>query len=384
MRTRVFTFVIMAVLLMFCAVPAYGQGLPPLPHAFYGTVEINDSAAPTGTQVEARGEGVRTGIEGNPIGTTAAGVYGSAGSMGSKLVVQGDILDGAVITFYVNGVSTGQTAEWHNGEVTELDLSATITAPGGGGGGGIMPPDTIPPRISDVLLSNPTEASIDISWKTQELSDSQVEYWASPSNFTPLDTEMVINHIVRITDLNPGTAYYYRAMSKDSSGNLAVSDEHTFTTLGTAPLAAFTCSTLSISPSEVNAGEAVTVSVLVTNTGNAGGSYEVALKINDVIEATKEITLDAGASQEVTFTTVKNVTGSYLVEVKGLKGSFTVAEKAASPIPVPTPAPAPTPTPPTPAPAPASVVNWPVIGSIIGGVIVVGIIIFLLARRKRA
>jgi len=82
MKTRVFAFVIVAILLMFCAVPAYGQGLPPLPHAFYGTVEINDGAAPTGTLIEARGEGVRTGIEGNSIKTTAVSVYGSSDPMG--------------------------------------------------------------------------------------------------------------------------------------------------------------------------------------------------------------------------------------------------------------------------------------------------------------
>jgi len=383
MKTRVFAFVIVAILLMFCAVPAYGQGLPPLPHAFYGTVEINDGAAPTGTQIEARGEGVRTGIEGNSIKTTAVSVYGSSDPMGSKLVVQGDILDGAVITFYVNGVSTGQTAEWHSGEVTELNLTVTIAKPPSGGGGGAVPTDTIPPRISDVLLSNLTETSIDINWTTQELSDSQVEYWASPGNFTPLDAEMVIFHLVHITDLTSGTTYYYKTMSKDRAGNLSVSDEHTFTTLPGPPSAGvFICDTLSISPSEVNIGETVTISVMVTNTGDVGGSCEVTLKINDVIEATKEVTLDAGASREVTFTTVKNVAGSYLVEVKGLKGSFTVAEKAAPPIPSPpAPAPAPTPTPPTPAPAP--VVNWAVIWGIIGGVIAVGLIIFLVARKRR-
>ena len=56
MKTRVFAFVIVAILLMFCAVPAYGQGLPPLPHAFYGTVEINDGAAPTGPRSRPEGK----------------------------------------------------------------------------------------------------------------------------------------------------------------------------------------------------------------------------------------------------------------------------------------------------------------------------------------
>lgn len=131
MKTKVIAFVTLAILLVLCATPAYGQDVPPLPHAFFGTIKINDSPAPVGTRVEARGEGVRTGIEGNPIVTTAVGVYGSSDPMGPKLVVQGGILDGTTITFYVNGVQAGQTAEWHSGEVTELNLTATIPRPPG-------------------------------------------------------------------------------------------------------------------------------------------------------------------------------------------------------------------------------------------------------------
>jgi len=74
---------------------------PPLPHAFYGLVEINGSPAPVGTEVEARGEGVITSFEGNPIVTTAVGSYGSADPLAPVLIVQGHIFDGASITFYV-------------------------------------------------------------------------------------------------------------------------------------------------------------------------------------------------------------------------------------------------------------------------------------------
>jgi len=382
MRTKVIAFATVALLLMLCATPAHGQEVPSLPHAFHGTVEINDSPAPAGTQVEARGEGIRTDIEGNPIVTTAVGVYGSPDPMGPKLIVQGDLLDGAIVTFYVNGVSTEQTAEWHSGEVTELDLTVTIptpppTPPPPGGGGGPMPPDTIPPRISDILVANITETSVDITWRTHEKSDSQVEYWSSPSNFSPLDTERVIEHLVHLTDLTPATTNHYRVMSADRAGNLTVSDEYTFTTLGEPPAAVFTSSNLSISPSEVDIGETIAISVLVTNAGNAAGSYKVTLKINGVVEATKDVTFSPGTSQEVTFTTTKDVAGSYTVDINGLSGSFTVKEKPVPPPPPPVP-----PAPPAPAPPPAPAINWPVIWGIIGGV-VAGVVIFLVVRRRR-
>jgi len=110
-----------------------------MPHAFYGSVTINGTAAANGTVVEARGEGVLTGIEGNPITVTEAGKYG--GPDGSDpLVVQGDITDGTSLTFYVNNV-TAQCydvqagGEWldsypfKSGNVTILNLKVGESPP---------------------------------------------------------------------------------------------------------------------------------------------------------------------------------------------------------------------------------------------------------------
>jgi hypothetical protein len=177
---------------------------------------------------------------------------------------------------------------------------------------------------------------------------------------------MTISHLVSITDLTPGTTQYFRVMSSDGAGNLVVSDEHIFTTLeAPAPATAFTSTKLSISPSEVNIGETVSISVLITNTGNTADSYEITLKINGVVQTTKNVALNAGASEEVTFTTAKDVAGNYTVDANGLSGSFTVKE-----------APAP--------PPPAPVINWPLIWGVIGGgVLVIGAIFFFVVRRDR-
>ena len=126
MKAKTVAFILLAVLLALAATPVYAQEAPALPHAFYGTIEVNGSLVPVGTQVEARGEGVQTGVDNNPIVVTAEGEYGGSGAFDPKLAVWGDIAEGATVTFYVNGVSTGQTAEWHSGEVTELNVDATI------------------------------------------------------------------------------------------------------------------------------------------------------------------------------------------------------------------------------------------------------------------
>jgi len=131
----------------------------------------------------------------------------------------------------------------------------------------------------------------------------------------------------------------------------------------TAVLATFSLSALSISPAEVEIGEEVTVSATVTNAGGQTGSYEVTFKVNNEVVDTASITLAAGTSQEVTFTTSSNTAGTYIVNVNHLSSTFTVKTLA----------------------VPTKPLNWSIISGIIAAVIVVGLLIFFLARtRKRA
>jgi hypothetical protein len=109
---------------------------PTFPHAFYGNVTISGTPAPNGTVVEARGEGVLTDIEDNPITITEAGKYGAPGGFDPKLVVQGNITDGTNLTFYVNNVAAQcydaqAGGEWldsypfKSSNVTVLELKVT-------------------------------------------------------------------------------------------------------------------------------------------------------------------------------------------------------------------------------------------------------------------
>jgi len=134
----------------------------------------------------------------------------------------------------------------------------------------------------------------------------------------------------------------------------------TFTVKAAPAPATFAASALTISPTEVDIGEKVIISVLVANTGDLSGSYTVTLTINKVVVATKDVTLAGGASQKVTFTTVKDVAGSYAVDVDGLVGTFVV--RAVPPPPI----------------------NWWLIGGIIAAVIVIGVVIWQLVIRRRA
>jgi len=132
---------------------------------------------------------------------------------------------------------------------------------------------------------------------------------------------------------------------------------------------AFIISLLSISPVEVNIGETVTITTSVANTGGTEGTYIITLKINEVKEADKSVTIAAGGSQNVTFVVSRNVAGSYSADVNGLRGLFTVKEVPEAPVVAPL------------APL-AKPINWPIIGGVIAGVIVVGLLIFLVRRRS--
>ena len=101
--------------------------------------------------------------------------------------------------------------------------------------------------------------------------------------------------------------------------------------------AAFQPGSLVITPAEVVSSQSVTISIAVTNTGGESGKYEVILKINDIIEATKEVIVAAGAKKAVSFRTTKDVAGIYSVEVNGLTDSFTVKEEVVAPTPEPPP-----------------------------------------------
>lgn len=148
---------------------------------------------------------------------------------------------------------------------------------------------------------------------------------------------------------------------------------------GTAP-AALTVTGLTITPAEIGIGEKVTIRTFVKNTGYLSGSYKVTLKINNEVVATKEVTVQGLASQEVIFTTSKDVVGSYTVNVDGQAGTFKVS--AAPPPPPPPPPPTPPPSPPSPPPAP--VINWYLIGGIIAVCIIIGVVAWLIIRRRGA
>jgi hypothetical protein len=94
--------------------------------------------------------------------------------------------------------------------------------------------------------------------------------------------------------------------------------------------ASFEASTLSVHPEEVEPGESVDISVIITNTGDLTDSYQVNLKLDDVVVQTKEVRLDGHDSERVTFSVNVDTTGVHEVSVGDTLVLFTVNELGVS------------------------------------------------------
>lgn len=90
--------------------------------------------------------------------------------------------------------------------------------------------------------------------------------------------------------------------------------------------AEFEFSNLLIEPASVEEGDAVSIQVNVTNSGNIAGETEVVLLVNNESADSEIVSLEAGATAEVEFSHTEEETGNYTVEIGDLSGSYEVTK----------------------------------------------------------
>lgn len=93
--------------------------------------------------------------------------------------------------------------------------------------------DAVPPIIASISTSNITPSTASITWTTNEPADGQLEFGTTACpcfNTTPVVPDILTSHVINLSNLAPGTTYYYRVKSKDASGNLSVSSSYSFKT----------------------------------------------------------------------------------------------------------------------------------------------------------
>lgn len=135
----------------------------------------------------------------------------------------------------------------------------------------------IEPVIWGVTASAVTSSQATISWTTDVLSDSQVEYGPTTAygGASALNTTPATAHVVTLGGLSPGTAYHFRVHSRDGAGNRGTSDDYTFTTA-----AAPDTTNPSVAISSPGSGATVSGTVAISasasdNVGVAGVQFKI-------------------------------------------------------------------------------------------------------------
>jgi len=96
-------------------------------------------------------------------------------------------------------------------------------------------PDTTPPIIDNIQVTQITDTTAVMTWTTDEPATSQVEYGTTAGYglFTDVDNTYVLYHQQFITGLIPETSYHFRVLSSDEAGNAAASSDQQFSTEAT-------------------------------------------------------------------------------------------------------------------------------------------------------
>jgi titin len=114
------------------------------------------------------------------------------------------------------------------------NYSATVSDMADGQGG----TDSTAPTISSVTVADTQATWVTITWTTDEISDSEVEYSTSAAGdygSSASNAAYVTSHSITLGSLTPNTAYIFRVKSTDVLSNTATDDNsgagHTFTTI---------------------------------------------------------------------------------------------------------------------------------------------------------
>jgi phosphodiesterase/alkaline phosphatase D-like protein len=157
-------------------------------------------------------------------GTTTA--YGSATSLNSALTLS-----------HSQGLTGLSASTLYHYRVLSKDAAGNLAASGDNTFTTSAPPDTTPPILSAIAAENLTSNSVTVSWTTNEPADTQVQFGTTTSygSTTSLNSALTTSHSQNFTGLTASTTYHFRVLSKDASGNLAVSGDNTFTTKKLSP-----------------------------------------------------------------------------------------------------------------------------------------------------
>ena len=155
--------------------------------------------------------------------------YGNTTALGST------VSDSALITDHAISLSNLTPAMLYYYEVSSTNAEGNTTVDSNGGAYYTFTTGMPPPTISGVWAGNITDTSAIITWTTDQLGNSTVNYGTTTAlGSTVSDSAFTFNHAINLTGLTPDTLYYYEVSSTNADGNTAIDNNngayYTFTT----------------------------------------------------------------------------------------------------------------------------------------------------------
>jgi hypothetical protein len=192
----------------------------------------------------------------------------------------------------------------------------------------IDPPPTV--NISNVQATDLTTNSIKITWDTDIVASSRVDYGttAAYGSSSPTNPSMVTHHAVNLTGLQTNTAYHFRVFSDAGSGMTATSDDETFLTADVATISAgggipgSTVTTPNGVPTET-VPPAITLATKLTGTYKTAPTFTGEASDNEAV-AKVEYSVDGGKN----WTVADSLTPRTVTTGKGKKAVTTTDARA--------------------------------------------------------
>ncbi|MBI4337681.1 MAG: hypothetical protein HY683_07640 [Chloroflexi bacterium] len=182
--------------------------------------------------------------------------------------------------------------------------------------------DATPPQVLEVRVAD-TASGIVVTWRTSEPATGQVEYGdtASYGRTTPLETALATERSVALSGLAPQGTYHLRVRVKDAVGNEGLSGDQVLTRGAEARLK---LASFGLAPQIVTRGDAVTLTLEVSNIGEQEAPYLLPLSINGALVRDFSGTLAPQQKITLQFSVTAGEPGDYQVAWGGLEGSFLV------------------------------------------------------------
>lgn len=139
-----------------------------------------------------------------------------------------------------------------------------------------------------------TTRSATVSWGTDRTSDSKIQYGKSARSYfseEPSNSDQLTDHEIKLSNLSPGTRYYFKAKWTDEDGNTGVSTEDSFETLPAPTVTDPQAKTVGLSNVvlEFTAEDANAVKIYYGTTASFGSVKEIA---TSTTKTTYNVTLD--------------------------------------------------------------------------------------------